>query len=127
MCVRGKGTCTFIIRGLVGGFWSCAAAFSVLAAAGRLAADLPVFSIHLSLQRSKGITVTFSGQSASRGQKRVEEPAQSLDLVLAGPGEGQDVVLFLAFFLRLDNSILLKLNETVLGVPRPEAAKQHAC
>lgn len=58
-------TFTFIIRGLVGGFWSCAAALSVLAAAGRLAADLPVFSIHLSLQRSTGITLTFSDKSAS--------------------------------------------------------------
>lgn len=57
----------------------------------------------------------------------MEEPAQSSDLVLAGPAEGQAVVLFLSFFLRLNDSILLKLNETVLRVPRPEAAKQHAC
>lgn len=32
-------------------------------------------------------------------------------------------MLFLAFFLRLDDSILLKLDETVLGVPRLEAGK----
>lgn len=52
---------------------------------------------------------------------------QSSDLVLAGPAEGQAVVLLLAFFLCLNDSILLKLNKTVLGVPRAEAAKQHAC
>lgn len=54
----------------------------------------------------------------------MEEAAPSSDLVLADPAEGQAVVLFLAFFLRLNDSILLKLNETVLGVPRPEAARQ---
>lgn len=70
--------------------------------------------------------MTFSDQSTSSGQKRVEEPAQSSDLVLAGPAEGQAAVLFLAFFLRLNDSILLKLNETVLRVPRPDAAKQYA-
>lgn len=32
-------------------------------------------------------------------------------------------MLFLAFFLRLDDSILLKLNQTVLLVPWPEADK----
>lgn len=57
----------------------------------------------------------------------MEVPAQSSDLFLAGPAEGQAVMLFLAFFLRLNDSILLKLNETVLRVPRPDAAKQYAC
>lgn len=61
---------------------------------------------------------------ARSGHQRVEEAAPSSDLVLAGPAEGQAVVLFLAFFLRLNDSILLKLNEAVLGVPRPEAAGQ---
>lgn len=50
-------------------------------------------------------------------------PAQSSDLLLAGPAERQAVVLFLAFFLRLDDSVLLKLDETLLRVPRSEAAK----
>lgn len=55
----------------------------------------------------------------------VKNSAQSSDLLLAGPAEGEAVVLFLAFFLRLDDSILLKLDETVLGVPRLEAGKPH--
>lgn len=122
----GKGTFVFIIGGLVGGLWSCAAALGVLAAAGRLAADLSAFSVHLSLHRSQGITLKFSDQRFWSGQKRVEELAGSPDLVSAGPAEGQAVVWFLAFFLRLNDSVLLKLNETVLGVPRPEAAKQQA-
>lgn len=54
-CVRGRVWVTFIIRGLVGGFWGCAAALGVLAAAGRLTADLPVFSIHLSLRGDKSV------------------------------------------------------------------------
>lgn len=54
--VRGRVRVTFIIRGLVSGFWGCAAALGVLAAAGRLTADLPVFSIHLSLPGDKSVT-----------------------------------------------------------------------
>lgn len=56
VCVRGRVWVTFIVRGLVGGFWGCAAALGVLAAAGRLTADFPVFSIHLSLRGDKGVT-----------------------------------------------------------------------
>lgn len=75
-------------------------------------------------KQAKGISATVSDHRARSGHERVEEAAPSPDLVLAGPAEGQAVVLFLAFFLRLNDSILLKLNETVLVVPRPEAAKQ---
>lgn len=56
----------------------------------------------------------------------MEEQSRPPDLVLAGPAEGQAVGKFLAFFLRLNDPVLLKLDQTVLGVPRPEAAKQHA-
>lgn len=66
-------------------------------------------------------------QSDSSGQRGVEESAQSSNLVLAGPAEGQAVVLFLAFFLCLNDSILLNLYEAVLRVPWPQAAKHHAC
>lgn len=43
---------TFIVRGLVRWFWCGAAALGVLAAAGRLAAGLPVFPVHLRLRGS---------------------------------------------------------------------------
>lgn len=118
VCVRGRVWVTFIIRGLVGGFWGCAAALGVLAAAGRLTAHLPVFTIHLSLRGDK--SVTYLDEIAACG---CENSVQSSDLLLAGPAEGEAVVLFLAFFLRLDDSILLKLDETVVEVPRPEAGK----
>lgn len=50
-CARAR--LTFIVRGLVCGFWCGAAALRVLAAAGRLAAGLPSFPIHLRLGQGK--------------------------------------------------------------------------
>lgn len=48
------------------------------------------------------------------------------NLLLAGPAVavGESVVLPLAFFVRLNHSVLLKLDQTALRVPWPHAAKQ---
>lgn len=48
------------------------------------------------------------------------------NLLLAGPAVavGESIVLPLAFLVRLNDSILLKLNKTALRVPRLQADKQ---
>lgn len=48
------------------------------------------------------------------------------NLLLAGPAVavGESVVLPLAFLVRLNHAVLLKLNQTALNVPRLHAVKQ---
>lgn len=77
--VRGSARVTFIVRRLVCRLWCGAAALGVLAAAGRLTAGLPVFSIHLSLRgdtrvcsnhTADKVTVSCQKESLQRVMKR---------------------------------------------------------